>query len=305
MDGGLELDHVVVGVADLDAAATAARSRGFSVTPGGRHRGFGTRNMLIRFRTAYLELITVTDPGEARAAGRGSLVDRIADQGDGFVAYALRTGSVTTLLDRAAGARAAMTGPVHMTRTAAAVRGAPPPAEAAWTLAKPFGDQYGGWWPFFIEWARGGPGSAGYSFTPHPNGAEHIADITVAASDLDAAATWMRQICQLRPHGGPSAGARATTYPLRNASVRFVRRDDCPPPARTQPGGGLVSVTVAAPSGPGRSGPPVAPPAGPAASWLDRVAISVGPSADPDSVTGADPDSVTGAGPDSVTGAGR
>ncbi len=55
------LDHVVLAVADLEAAVERFRTLGFSVMRGGEHPGFGTENAIIRFGLDYLELLHVRD----------------------------------------------------------------------------------------------------------------------------------------------------------------------------------------------------------------------------------------------------
>jgi hypothetical protein len=58
-----ELDHLVVGAADLDAATAALEGDwGMRFGPGGRHPAMGTHNRLTRIAaTSYLEIIA-TDP---------------------------------------------------------------------------------------------------------------------------------------------------------------------------------------------------------------------------------------------------
>jgi len=58
------LDHVVIGVRDLDEAMQAFQQLGFDVRPGGRHTGRGTHNALIRFGLDYLELLAICDESE-------------------------------------------------------------------------------------------------------------------------------------------------------------------------------------------------------------------------------------------------
>ena len=56
------IDHLLVGVADLEAARAAWLRLGFSVTPRGRHIGRGTANYCIMFPRDYVELLGVIDP---------------------------------------------------------------------------------------------------------------------------------------------------------------------------------------------------------------------------------------------------
>lgn len=66
MPNDLSIDHIVIFVNDLDAATGNYRSLGFTVTPGGEHERFGTRNALIPFQDgSYLELIAWIEPEAA------------------------------------------------------------------------------------------------------------------------------------------------------------------------------------------------------------------------------------------------
>ena len=64
------LDHVVVAVHDLEAAASAWEALGFTVTPEARHP-WGTANRLIQFDGFFIELLAVADEGLIREAGEG------------------------------------------------------------------------------------------------------------------------------------------------------------------------------------------------------------------------------------------
>ena len=58
MAAHLTIDHVVIVVADLEAATVDFRSLGFTVTPGGVHPDWGSHNALIPLADGgYLELI--------------------------------------------------------------------------------------------------------------------------------------------------------------------------------------------------------------------------------------------------------
>jgi hypothetical protein len=65
MSGALRrIDHVVVAVRDLDAAATLYRRLGFYVGARNRHP-WGAENRLIQFGTSFIELITVGPDADA------------------------------------------------------------------------------------------------------------------------------------------------------------------------------------------------------------------------------------------------
>ena len=67
----LAFDHLMIGVADLDAASARWRTLGFEVRPGGEHDGLGTANAIVPFaRRGYVELIGIRDAATTRAAMR-------------------------------------------------------------------------------------------------------------------------------------------------------------------------------------------------------------------------------------------
>ena len=81
------LDHVIVGVADLDAARETWRRLGFVVTPRGRHIGWGTANYCIMFPDDYVELLGIVDPAQFVAG----LDEQLKRRGEGLLRLALRT----------------------------------------------------------------------------------------------------------------------------------------------------------------------------------------------------------------------
>lgn len=58
------LDHTLVGVRDLAAAAAAWARLGFTLTPRGRHIGWGTANYCIMLEAGYVELLGIIDPAQ-------------------------------------------------------------------------------------------------------------------------------------------------------------------------------------------------------------------------------------------------
>ncbi|MGE0118079.1 MAG: VOC family protein [Dongiaceae bacterium] len=56
------IDHTLVGVHDLEAARAAWQRLGFTLTPRGRHIGWGTANYCIMLQRGYVELLGIVDP---------------------------------------------------------------------------------------------------------------------------------------------------------------------------------------------------------------------------------------------------
>jgi hypothetical protein len=88
----LGIDHLVIAVADPDAAAASLESElGLAATGGGRHE-IGTHNRLVFLGDAYLELIGAWDRALALAHPIGAAVVRALDaDAPGLVTFALAT----------------------------------------------------------------------------------------------------------------------------------------------------------------------------------------------------------------------
>ncbi|MCW2985323.1 MAG: hypothetical protein JWR63_2893 [Conexibacter sp.] len=71
------IDHLVLAVTDLDAAAARlTAATGLAVTPGGEHPDWGTRNRIVPLGRGhgYLELVAVADPRAAAGSAFGRAV---------------------------------------------------------------------------------------------------------------------------------------------------------------------------------------------------------------------------------------
>src|SRR5882724_11102079 len=65
MNNGIaRIDHVIVGVRDLERARIAWTRIGFTLSPRGRHIGQGTANYCIMFPSDYVELLGIVDPND-------------------------------------------------------------------------------------------------------------------------------------------------------------------------------------------------------------------------------------------------
>jgi catechol 2,3-dioxygenase-like lactoylglutathione lyase family enzyme len=59
------IDHVIVGVGDLERARTRWGGLGFTLSPRGRHIGQGTANYCIMFPSNYIELLGIVDASDS------------------------------------------------------------------------------------------------------------------------------------------------------------------------------------------------------------------------------------------------
>jgi hypothetical protein len=211
----LQFDHAVIAARNLDAAVDTYRRLGFHVQPGGRHTGKGTRNALIRFPDAYLELIAVDDRAEALAAGpsRVDLVRYLEEAGGGFSTFALRTSGDPHELDmlvarwRAAGLEVPGPNPAERVR--------PDGSVLRWRTAVPGGSSVRRAWPFVIEWPDGAL-PPDRSALNHDNGAMAVNWIAVAGDRgivdryaelglTSDAGTELRLVVRDAEHAGPLA----------------------------------------------------------------------------------------------------
>ena len=95
------LDHVIIAVKSLDAAAATYRKLGFTLTPRGLHEGKGTGNHCIMFGSTYIELLGIVD----ETGARGRLAERVNARGEGGmgIAYGADDADQTYAALRAAG----------------------------------------------------------------------------------------------------------------------------------------------------------------------------------------------------------
>ena len=58
------IDHTLIGVRDLEVARATWQRLGFTVSPRGRHIGWGTANYCIMLAQGYIELLGIVDPSQ-------------------------------------------------------------------------------------------------------------------------------------------------------------------------------------------------------------------------------------------------
>jgi hypothetical protein len=165
----LELDHVLIAVADLAVAGREIEARhGLASIEGGRHPGWGTANRIVPLGGAYLELVAVVDEAEAAQSPFGSWVAQASPARAKPLGWAVRTDKLDDLARRlglvvAAGSRVRRGGQVLRWRLAGIEEAAAEPSL-----------------PFFIEWEQGTP-------LPGKIPASHrVAGVQIARLQLDA-----------------------------------------------------------------------------------------------------------------------
>jgi hypothetical protein len=97
----IELDHVILGVRDLEAAtARFEAEHRLTAVHGGRHDAAGTENWIVPLGDAYIELLSVADPEVAASSPFGRWVaDRVGAE-DAWLGWCLRTGDLDGVADR-------------------------------------------------------------------------------------------------------------------------------------------------------------------------------------------------------------
>ena len=174
----VELDHVLIAVADLDAAGTEIESRhGLASVEGGRHPAWGTANRIVPLGDAYLELVAVVDAAKAAESAFGRWVASGVSSAMRPLGWAVRTSQVDDVARRLdlcvhAGSRSTPSGEQLRWRSAGLDQAAAEPAL-----------------PFFIEWA---PQTKlpGQTAIRHRVGTARIARLVVSA-DPGRLADWL------------------------------------------------------------------------------------------------------------------
>lgn len=213
----LALDHMVVVVDRLEAAAAEFGAAGFTVTPGGRHDGLPTENALVVFADGtYLELLAMRTPAdreglreirgtakwEAHLAGVSAIARRFLPRLAGPAGVGDFCASRAPLARFAREARArgvVAAGPVAMERRR------PDGVVLAWELLLPADDTL----PFFIadRTPRADRVPASPAATTHANGARGITQVTVRAPGVPAAALAWAGLFDLAPRALADGGA--------------------------------------------------------------------------------------------------
>jgi hypothetical protein len=212
------LDHVVIGFHDLQRGIDEYRSKGFTVTPGGRHPAPRTSsNALVVFEDgSYLELIAWSPPNPAE---RWSAL--LQQFGEGYLDFALLPEDVPRAIGEAKARGLQLNGPIDGAR----VR--PDGREVKWQTARQTTFDL----PFLCsditprEW-RVPVGAARL----HPNGARGIERVTVAVQDARVSGGRYAALLGVSPSSEFTVGT--TTVELREQ----------PLPRR---GEGVVDVAIA------------------------------------------------------------
>ena len=145
----LALDHILLGVPDLDAGSDAfAALTGVAPVVGGSHPGFGTRNRLLALGAdVFLELIA-PDPAQTEHGARAKAIAALPHPA--LIAFAVQT------TDLGAACEAAAAAGLSLARREAMSRTRPDGVRLDWTVAQFAHPAYPTLIPFAIDW-QGSP----------------------------------------------------------------------------------------------------------------------------------------------------
>jgi hypothetical protein len=180
------LDHLIIGVADLEAARRQWARLGFNSTPRGRHVGWATANYCIMFENDYLELLGIVDPD-----GFSNGLDRLmAARGEGLLGIALATSDAeaTAAAWQASGLGSAKPGSLMRL-----LESETPAVELRFTNVMLDPAERLGLNLFACMHLTPAP-MRRQAWLRHPNGAVKIASLTVIADDVEPLAAFAEQI---------------------------------------------------------------------------------------------------------------
>jgi hypothetical protein len=189
------LDHLVVVVPDLDEASAHYRARGFHVSPGGRHKAFGSANALIRFAHGpYLELFCFVEPGKASP---DHPLWATAKAGGGLAVYWIGTDHIDEDVARLRANGFDYTAPAEMTRSR------PDGVELRFRVATPNEEDLKQL-PFLIQ-DLGDREDRLPPFVPHANGVTALNSVVVAVPSFTRPRSCLESILSA---GGARSQAR-------------------------------------------------------------------------------------------------
>lgn len=188
------IDHIIIGVQDLEKAAAQFGQRlGLLASGGGIHPSGGTANRIIVIGDTYLELIAVRAPAEAQP----SMVARLA-KGEGYLNVVLASDNI-----EAEGAAMRERGVSIFGPTPGELRSADGRSRG-WSRIDVEQQALAQHYPFLIQHDSSGQERrhrlAGWTTPPeHPLGVTQVLSATIAVADLQEAAQRFSHIYGLTP----------------------------------------------------------------------------------------------------------
>lgn len=173
------IDHVLVGVHDLEGARRTYAHLGFALSPRGRHIGWGTANYCAMLRSGYIELLGIVDPAQFT-----NNLDRFLEGGEGLLGLAFAAEDIDAAAESLRETGIAAEGPRALSRMLELPEGN---AEPAFRTLHPGVEATAGISAFICQhltpelvWQE--------AWLDHPNGAQGLVSVTGAVADPGAAA---------------------------------------------------------------------------------------------------------------------
>lgn len=188
------IDHIIIGVQDLDAASRRfSEQLGLRASGGGIHPSGGTANRIIVIGDTYLELIAVRAPQEAQQ----SLLERLA-KSEGYLNLVLGSNDLAADSEAMRGRGIAVIGPTPGQLRSSDGR------TRSWQRVDIERPELAQHYPFLIQHDSTGEERrfrlAGWAQPPeHPLGAQQVLSATIAVEDLDEASRRFGHIYGLEP----------------------------------------------------------------------------------------------------------
>jgi hypothetical protein len=180
------LDHLIIGVEDLEAARRQWARLGFNSTPRGRHVGWATANYCIMFPNDYLELLGIVDP----TAFTNDLDRQLAERGEGLLGVALASSDAEAT---AAGWQEAGLASARAGSLARLLESEDPAVELRFANVMLDPAERAGLNLFACRHLTPEP-MRRPAWLRHPNGALRIAGLTVVADDLAPLAAFAERV---------------------------------------------------------------------------------------------------------------
>jgi catechol 2,3-dioxygenase-like lactoylglutathione lyase family enzyme len=188
------LDHVIIGVNDLEQASKVFNDElGLAVSGGGNHPVGGTANRIIVIDETYLELITIRDQQEAQVSIREWLA-----KGDGYLNFVLASNDIYADSEAMRKRGVTIIGPDEGTLESADGR------RRGWIRADVERPDLAQHYPFIIQHDSTGEERrfrlAGWRTPPeHPLGITKVLGTTIVVEDLEEATARFQRIYGLEP----------------------------------------------------------------------------------------------------------
>ncbi|HEX8100841.1 MAG TPA: VOC family protein [Actinomycetota bacterium] len=136
----MELDHVILGAANLEETGRRLEKEGLASVVGGRHADWGTANRIVPLGSSYLEIVGVVDQQLAAGTSYGNHVQEQTKHGDRLIGWCLRVDDLDETASRLG---------LEMTPGA---RTLPDGGRVAWRTVGVERALGSGYLPFFISW---------------------------------------------------------------------------------------------------------------------------------------------------------